>query len=298
MDSLLARVVAHPDIVVKGSGIEGILAANFTRRAFFKGAWDETTVKARGLFLDASTGEIVARGYDKFFNVGEPNCPFATLDEAVPALARKKYNGFLAIVAPDRKGGLMVLSKAGITDFSVEAERVLRSTYSERQLKALADFLGSRQASATFEILSSKDPHLIKDCDTDTAVLLDVVLNVEEMTFDHLAQEALAVHCGFFSPDTYRITDPKEFDTDCEGWVIRVGDKMAKVKSETYLERKAFRRHLTRYLKNGSLPQEGQRGFDLFQKFLQWDGELESFTVMNPSGQLSYRIPDLISAFN
>lgn len=298
MDDLLTRVLAHPDIRVKESGVEGVLAANFTRKAFFKGVWDETTVKARGLFLDSATGAIVARGYDKFFNVGEPNCPFASVDEAVPALARKKFNGFLAIVAPDRKGGLMVFSKAGITSFSVEAERVLRATYSEEQLKALTECLNNRRASATFEILSSRDPHLIKDYDTDTAVLLDVILNVEEMTFDEEARKALVEKFGFLSPDTVLITDPKEFDTDCEGWVIRVDGVMAKVKSDAYLERKAFRRHLGRYLKDGSLPQEGQLGFNLFQKFLEWDGDLDSFTVTNPSGEMSYRIPDLISAFN
>ena len=49
----------------------GILACNFSRRAFTKGLWDETSCKARGLFLRADDAEVVARGYDKFFNLGQ-----------------------------------------------------------------------------------------------------------------------------------------------------------------------------------------------------------------------------------
>lgn len=46
-----------------------ISSYNFTKNAFQNGVWDEITTKARGLFINTCTFEIVARGYDKFFNI-------------------------------------------------------------------------------------------------------------------------------------------------------------------------------------------------------------------------------------
>ena len=71
--SLVARMSAHPEVRVREvEGMPGIIACNFSRRAFVKGLWDQTSCKARGLFLRASDAEVVARGYDKFFNIGSP----------------------------------------------------------------------------------------------------------------------------------------------------------------------------------------------------------------------------------
>lgn len=47
---------------------DGIVSYNFTRDAFYKQHWDEITCKARGLFVDKDSEQVVARGYDKFFS--------------------------------------------------------------------------------------------------------------------------------------------------------------------------------------------------------------------------------------
>ena len=46
----------------------GIISYNFTKDAFYKQHWDEITCKARGLFVDQQSEQVVARGYDKFFS--------------------------------------------------------------------------------------------------------------------------------------------------------------------------------------------------------------------------------------
>ena len=45
-----------------------VVSFNFTRDAFDKDKWNTITTKARGLFVDKTNGNIVARSFDKFFN--------------------------------------------------------------------------------------------------------------------------------------------------------------------------------------------------------------------------------------
>ena len=125
--NLLNDMMNNNLVRVKESGVHGVVACNFTRKAFYKGAWDSQTVRARGLFLDKNTGKVVARGYDKFFNVGQSGAPATIRDLAEEAqraaknderagrvTIRRKHNGFLAI-ASVINGGLVVLYKSGIT---------------------------------------------------------------------------------------------------------------------------------------------------------------------------------------
>ena len=51
-------------------GENDVYACNFSRDAFRNQRWDEYSSKARGLFLDGN-GNVVARGFEKFFNLGE-----------------------------------------------------------------------------------------------------------------------------------------------------------------------------------------------------------------------------------
>ena len=48
-----------------------ISSFNFTRRTFSNKKWNSLTCKARGLFMNTKTEKIVARGYEKFFNINE-----------------------------------------------------------------------------------------------------------------------------------------------------------------------------------------------------------------------------------
>lgn len=54
-------------IQVKELG-DNIVSFNFTRDAFEHGKWDTLTCAARGLFVDKTNGEVIARSFDKFFN--------------------------------------------------------------------------------------------------------------------------------------------------------------------------------------------------------------------------------------
>ena len=52
-------------------GLPGVLACNFTKRAFAKGIWDETSCRARGLFLREADDEVVAAERSEERRVGK-----------------------------------------------------------------------------------------------------------------------------------------------------------------------------------------------------------------------------------
>jgi RNA ligase len=57
---------------------------NYGQKAQFENIWDDVTVKTRGLIIDESTQEIVARPFQKFFNLGHAGRP-ETWAENLPA---------------------------------------------------------------------------------------------------------------------------------------------------------------------------------------------------------------------
>ncbi len=45
----------------------------YTAKAMFDREWNDVTMKTRGLIVNWSTKEVLARPFDKFFNYGEPS---------------------------------------------------------------------------------------------------------------------------------------------------------------------------------------------------------------------------------
>lgn len=82
-------------------GETDVYACNFSRDAFRNQRWDEYSSKARGLFLDGN-GNVVARGFEKFFNLGEnEQTTRENIDKRLkfPVRVERKENGFLGLVS-------------------------------------------------------------------------------------------------------------------------------------------------------------------------------------------------------
>lgn len=93
---LAARLIAARDLrlVYERRSPDGLLLYVYTERCVYDGAWDETTVLARGLILDPASERVVATPFPKFFNAGERG-------ETLPDLAfetTEKLDGSLIIV--------------------------------------------------------------------------------------------------------------------------------------------------------------------------------------------------------
>ena len=68
--SLLERLHSSRNLIQE-KAFGNISSFNFNRDVFNSGKWNDLTTKARGLFLDNTTGRIVARGFEKFFGYKE-----------------------------------------------------------------------------------------------------------------------------------------------------------------------------------------------------------------------------------
>ena len=93
----LNRLVDSGDISRRRDGDLGVY--NYTTAHVYRKAWTEVTLAARGLILHEPSGEIVARPFPKFFNVGERP---ETLPNALPwheePEVQEKLDGSLGIV--------------------------------------------------------------------------------------------------------------------------------------------------------------------------------------------------------
>ena len=110
IDDVMLEMKRSP--LVSESKFGNISSFNFTRQAFRKGVWDNVTTKARGLFINTNTKKIVARSYNKFFNINEmPETQLIFLKSRFeyPVSVYKKYNGYLGLIGYDGESDNLVI---------------------------------------------------------------------------------------------------------------------------------------------------------------------------------------------
>lgn len=155
---------------------DNISSFNFTNKAFWKGHWDNETIKARGLFIDTARNEIVARGYDKFFTLEEHERLQIAYDLAYPIAISRKENGYLGLFSVTKDGKPFFASKSTNQGwFANEFERILRAKLGD----SLDDFVAlaaNENVTFVFEVISMDDPHIIA-YDREDVVLLDIIYN-------------------------------------------------------------------------------------------------------------------------
>lgn len=169
-----------------------ISSFNFTRWAFHRNHRDKETVKARGLFINTNTCKIVARSYNKFFNIDEQKSTmlFSIAKNAVfPIVGYKKYNWYLWLIGYDEESdSLIFTSKSELWWPHAQwlKEIVEESNVDLNKVKA---YLKENNCSLVFEVIDPiNDPHIIK-YDKREVILLDCVKNI--INFNMLPYEEL-----------------------------------------------------------------------------------------------------------
>ena len=258
--------------VKKLTTVEDVYSVNFSEKAFYDKVWTGMTVRARGLFINPVTEEVVARSYDKFFNMGEQRTTRKhVLGKKLkfPVTVTSKMNGFLGIMTVYR-GEFLFLSKS--TDNSTFSN-LFKDTFMTHtkelgiNLDELKSFISKNNVSIVFEVIDQeKDPHIIKYEKKQGVVLLDVFKN-------QLGEETLNKHeipelHGFPMPEERIFTEweelrdflnvynkgvnlrsnpvisglGEEIDTYNEGFVIKDENNFrVKVKSDFYSKWKGVR---------------------------------------------------------
>jgi len=113
----------------------------------------------RGIVFDAETGEIVARPFPKFFNLGERNCSVSESDFIV---TNEKIDGSL-IFAFVYGSNIVLASKGSFdSDVVVKARQVINSNH-----KRLIKDLYGRGYTVMFELVDASNPIVVQYPDTE-----------------------------------------------------------------------------------------------------------------------------------
>ena len=159
-----------------------ISSFNFTEKAFYDKVWDEQTTKSRGLYLDILKGKVVARAYDKFFNINErPETKFDMLQYKLqfPVTAYVKENGFLGIVSYNEyEDDLLIASKSTLdSQFAQWFREMLYEKISTENIQEMKRYVKEHNVSFVFECVDMKNnPHIIEYPNSEL-FLLDIVQN-------------------------------------------------------------------------------------------------------------------------
>lgn len=245
---------------VKENIFGNISSFNFTRAAFRKQAWDKITTKARGLFINNKTNEIVARSYDKFFNFEE--MPETTEQELVknlkfPVTVYQKYNGFLGIAGYDKVSDtVLYCSKSTIDGDFAKLFKRIADNWGLNGLDEKIKLIVKEGWSLIFEVIAPiEDPHIVEYGGYEL-ILLDIVKN--DFVFERMPEEDIRKFASLmnvelkfkaavfneyhelsdFMAGRKEVTVPKRF----EGFVIEDANHfMFKIKTEWYKTWKMLR---------------------------------------------------------
>ncbi|MFB8425166.1 RNA ligase [Priestia megaterium] len=175
---------------------QNISSFNFKEKVFKKGLWDKQTTKARGLFINTESTEIVSRSYNKFFNLNErEETTIEKLKEALvfPVSLYVKENGFLGIMGYDSYYKNIIYSTKNYIQ-SQHADLFRENFFKRVSLEkeeAIMRALRDENLSLVFEVVDPiNDPHII-EYKNSKLVLLDAIFREEEfrkLTYEQLAK--------------------------------------------------------------------------------------------------------------
>ena len=297
-----------------------LYSLNFTSRVFHKRLWNESTVQARGLFVDRLTGDVKLRSYNKFFNLNErPETELNNLANtlAFPVEIRTKENGYLAILGVINDE-LVFASKSTTEGMHVDLFKNLFQKLPTSLQEEIKELLKRNSCSMMFEVISQEDTHIIK-YDQDHLYVLDMIQNTLDVNGKHIdvsfSRERLAeLESILMKYDTQLISIVKTIqqvntmdelnsiinkelnsDHESEGFVLVDSNGfMTKFKGPYYNTWKHRRnRILEPYQQNGKIPYENcknedDRKFADFLSTLEYDVVCKS-TLLNIKEMMEHK---------
>lgn len=224
----LIRIQDHPS--------EPYSIATYTNKAVTSRTWNEVTRQCRGLIWNHETGEVLARPFRKFFNMGEG--PYAPDPQWFnPFRIYDKADGSLGILYPLTTGGHAIATKGSFaSEQAIHATEVWRARYEGKWAPR-----GSQ--TALFEIVYPENRIVVDYGEQDDLILLGGVDIATGMSYGpDLVWHWPGPVIKEFVPD---FDGPLEADTlwvdrpNSEGLVIHflTGDFRLKVKQQDYIEK-------------------------------------------------------------
>lgn len=179
MDKRLENMLNSEYIRVKELGND-VVSLNFTRDAFQDGIWNDETIKARGLFINKVTGDVVARSYNKFFQYNETKETKEYVDNYLiyPLYISKKFNGFLGIISVYQDKFFIATKSTNDGEYCGYFKDILNNTIfkNKQETQELFNILKEYNCSAVFEVMDMEnDQHIVYE--NNPLALLDFIPN-------------------------------------------------------------------------------------------------------------------------
>lgn len=230
VDDKRVRTQTHPEF-------PNLTIANYTEEVQFRNSWDKITLACRGLIFDQITGEVVARPWEKFFNMGQRD---NEIDMNAPVEVSDKLDGSLGIMYRRPDGRFAIATRGSFaSDQSIHATEVLNTKYVDF-LSDMAFYNRNLGYTLLFEIIYPSNRIVVDYKDMDDLVLLGAVSN--QYGFYMGPSEAAGVVAWpgpvaeTFSADTFVNALSLPDRKGKEGYIIRSGNKIVKLKQADYVE--------------------------------------------------------------
>lgn len=165
-----------------------ISAFNFSSKAFYDAVWNNQTIVARGLYINTKDMKVVARGFNKFFNINErPETRFEMLKHTLqfPVTCYVKENGYLGLVSYNSEtDDLFITTKSNPEgDYAVWLREMIDSKMTPEAKETMKKICKDNDITLVFESVDMKnDPHII-DYPESKLFLLDAIPN--DINFSH-----------------------------------------------------------------------------------------------------------------
>lgn len=176
---IIQKLIDDKNVVKKNLG-NGVVSFNFSRDVFYDKKWNDVTTKARGLFVNINIGKVVARSWEKFFNIEERDeTKYTSLKRSMtfPAIVYKKENGFLGLIGYNPENDELFISSKSTNDgeFVEYFKEVI--SYTNLNLDVAKDICKHYGVTLVFEVIHpEKDAHII-EYDKKSLFLLSATKN-------------------------------------------------------------------------------------------------------------------------
>lgn len=257
-----------------------ISSFNFTKEAFFDKVWNKQTVVARGLYINTRTMNVVARGFNKFFNINEqPETRLEMLQYTLtfPITCYVKENGYLGLVSYDEEtDDLFVTTKSNPEgEYSVWLREAINAKMTPDAITKMKEMAKNDKVTFVFENVDMKnDPHIIEYPESELFLLAiikndikfaqydyDQVVNIGNTLGVKVKTKAYTINSYSEFFDWYNEVTAEGYEFDgriIEGFVIEdAAGYMVKVKLAYYNFWKCMRHVAQATLKYGKLNRTG-----------------------------------------
>jgi RNA ligase len=123
----LATAVENGHVRVQRHPSRPYVIYNYTEACQYSGAWTPVTLACRGLIVDTTSGELLARPLPKIFNHDQPQAP--ALDAAAEVLVTDKADGSLGVIFRDGDRIAVATRGSFTSGQALHATEVLRTRY-------------------------------------------------------------------------------------------------------------------------------------------------------------------------